>query len=156
VTVSLEDLARALHDAWTAETAYAAPAYLARAPDRPSRGQCGTTALVVEDLLGGELLVAPVSVSGVVQGVHYWNRLAGRDVDLTADQFTADEVVGAPVVVERSPLPAPPAAQAAYLLLRERVAEALGAVNRPSVPGAGSAAGSVPAPDRRPASGPAG
>ena len=64
MTVSLDDLTRALRSVWAPETAFASPEHLARVPGRPSRGQCGTTALVVQDLLGGELLVAPVTVGG--------------------------------------------------------------------------------------------
>jgi hypothetical protein len=116
---SLPEVERAVRAAWSPETAYASPGYLARAPERPGRGQCGPTALVVNDLLGGELLVAQVRVAGVVDGVHYWNRLdGGVDVDLTRDQFTADEVVLEPTVVARRPLPGPERARAAYLLLR--------------------------------------
>ena len=52
-------------------------------PANPSRGQCAVTALVVHDLLGGLLLEAEVHhADGSPQGFHYWNRLAGLDVDL--------------------------------------------------------------------------
>jgi hypothetical protein len=124
--LSLADVERAVRASWSAETAFASADYLHRAPDRPSRGQCGTTALVVHDLLGGELLVAGVAVEGVVDGVHYWNRLPdGRCVDLTADQFVDGEVVQAPRVVERPGPPKPERARAAYGLLRDRVVAAL-------------------------------
>jgi hypothetical protein len=124
--LSLADVERAVRASWSAETAFASADYLHRAPDRPSRGQCGTTALVVHDLLGGELLVAGVAVEGVVDGVHYWNRLPdGRCVDLTADQFVDGEVVQAPRVVERPGPPKPERARAAYGLLRDRVLAAL-------------------------------
>lgn len=121
VPLTLFEVERAVRAAWSPETAYASAEYLARAPDRPGRGQCGTTALVVHDLLGGELLVAPVQTAGGVDGVHYWNRLDDGDVDLTRGQFADDEVVLEPRTVPREPLPRPEAAQAAYLLLRERV-----------------------------------
>jgi hypothetical protein len=89
---------------------------------------------VVNDLLGGELLVAQVRVAGVVDGVHYWNRLdGGVDVDLTRDQFTADEVVLEPTVGARRPLPGPERARAAYLLLRERVFSALAVATSESI-----------------------
>jgi hypothetical protein len=124
--LSLADVQRAVRMSWGPETAFASAGYLERAPDRSSRGQCGTTALVVHDLLGGELLVAEVAVAGVVDGVHYWNRLPdGRCVDLTADQFLAGEVVLAPRVVERPGPPRPERARAAYVLLRDRVLAAL-------------------------------
>lgn len=56
-------------------------------PAKPARGQCGVTALVLQDLLGGELLLAEVrNVDGSRQGVHYWNRLGGGlEIDLTRE-----------------------------------------------------------------------
>ena len=128
--VTLREIEGAVRAAWSPETAYASAEYLARAPERPGRGQCGTTALVVHDLLGGELLVAPVQGPGGLDGVHYWNRLADGDVDLTRDQFTTDELVLEPRTVPRQPLPRPEPARAAYLLLRERVFRALGQPHR--------------------------
>jgi hypothetical protein len=45
-------------------------------PVIPSRGQCGSTALTIHDLLGGQLLIAEVlRTDGSRQGVHYWNLL---------------------------------------------------------------------------------
>lgn len=132
--LTLLEVERAVRAAWSPDTAYASPEYLARAPERPGRGQCGPTALVVNDLLGGDLLVAPVRLAGVVDGVHYWNRLDdARDVDLTRDQFTDDEVVLEARVVHREPLPRPERARAAYLLLRERVFSALALATNASI-----------------------
>lgn len=125
--VNPADVERAIRASWSPETAFASADYLARAPACASRGQCGPTALVVHDLLGGDVLVAEVAVGGVVDGVHYWNRLPdGVDVDLTADQFVDGEVVLAPRVVDRHGPPKPERARAAYSLLRERVLAALG------------------------------
>lgn len=69
----------------------------------PARGQCAVTALVLQDLLGGELLLAEVrNQDGTRQGVHYWNRLsADLEVDLTRDQFVHGETVAEPEVVPR-------------------------------------------------------
>lgn len=71
----------------------------------PARGQCAVTALIVQDLLGGDLLLAEVRhADGSRQGVHYWNRLCGGlELDLTRSQFTRGEVVGVPAVVSRPP-----------------------------------------------------
>ena len=124
--VTLRELEDAIRAAWSAETTFASAEYLARAPGTPSRGQCGTTALVVHDLLGGEVLVSQVAVGGRADGVHYWNRLGGGlEVDLTHDQFCADEVVLPPRVVDRPGLPRPERGRSAYLLLRSRVLTAL-------------------------------
>lgn len=40
-------------------------------PDNPSRDQCGMTALVVQDVLGGDLILAEVRVAGAKVGHHY-------------------------------------------------------------------------------------
>ena len=124
--VTLAEVEAAVRSAWSPETAFARED--SRAPEKASagRGQCGPTALVVQDLLGGELVIAEVTVAGVVDGVHYWNRFGAVDVDLTRDQFLDDEVVGGPRVVQRpSDGIKPGPARDAYLLLRERVLAAL-------------------------------
>jgi hypothetical protein len=48
-------------------------------PDNPALGQCGVTALVVNDLLGGEILKTPLS-----EGWHFYNRINGQVYDFTA------------------------------------------------------------------------
>jgi hypothetical protein len=69
----------------------------------PAKGQCGVTALVIQDLLGGELLIAEVRhADGSRQGVHYWNRLScGTEIDLTRTQFANGELIGRPGLVTR-------------------------------------------------------
>ena len=96
-------------------------------PGNPSRGQCGATALVLLELLGGELLEAEVTFpDGSHQGFHYWNRLPGGvEIDLTAEQFSPDEQIQAPQVIESVQTP-PSRAAEQYLLLRHRVLGALG------------------------------
>jgi len=61
---------------------------------------------------------------GSRQGFHYWNRLAGGDVDLTREQFTHHELLQEPRVVDRLP-EFPWRAQEQYLILRRRVYAAL-------------------------------
>jgi hypothetical protein len=93
----------------------------------PSRGQCGSTALVIHDLLGGELLIAEVVRSdGSRQGVHYWNLLpGGTELDLTREQFAGGEVIGQPRIVRR-PAGLPSRCAEQYLTMRRRVFDALG------------------------------
>lgn len=89
---TLNALEAAVRSSWDDDTTFASPEYLARSDGRPSRGQCGPTALVLQELLGGDLVVADVEHAGRRVGVHYWNVTAGGvELDLTADQFTADE-----------------------------------------------------------------
>lgn len=94
-------------------------------PDNPARGQCGVTALVVQDLLGGDLVLGEVFVEQVKVGHHYWNRLPdGRDVDLTADQFHPGEVVTGGQLQRRPPGP-PRRCREQYEILSRRVRAAL-------------------------------
>jgi hypothetical protein len=92
-------------------------------PGNPARGQCGVTALVVQDVLGGELILAEVRVDGVKVGHHYWNRLpGGTEVDFTAEQFRAGErVVGG--AVQQRPAGPPRRCREQYEVLRGRLIE---------------------------------
>jgi len=95
--------------------------------DNPSRGQCDVTALVVNDLVGGELLSASVYLHGERVEGHMWNRLTnGLELDLTREQFKRGEVVGSPFVRARTPEIASPDhpryhRYELYLALSERV-----------------------------------
>ena len=93
--------------------------------DNPSRGHCAVAALTLHDLIGGDLLLAIVERDDVQVGYHYWNRLAGVDIDLTRDQFIPGESVSAPNVVVRPPeRPGNYAEQ--YDVFRRRVGQQLG------------------------------
>ena len=100
---------------------------MARGAGQPSRGQCGTTALVIQNLLGGDLMVADVEYEGRVEGVHYWNVTPGGvELDLTRDQFTpAESLVNQRRVTTGRNSSA--AGEQPFQLLRERVTAALGA-----------------------------
>lgn len=94
-------------------------------PANAARGQCGTTALVLSDLLGGVLLEAQVFRDGVQVEYHYWNRLpSGFDVDLTREQFSRGETFSEPV--ELHPQPPGPVHGPGYRLLAQRVHDLLG------------------------------
>jgi len=122
---SLREIERAVRAAWGVDICED-PADVPRwSPANPARGQCGPTALVLNDLLGGDLCVAEVHrPDGSRQGFHWWNRLAGVDVDLTLEQFDDDERVQEARVVARPPGPLR-RGEAHYLLLRGRVLAAL-------------------------------
>jgi hypothetical protein len=118
--VTLRDLTVAIRQSWSLETCDPSDR-LAWSDANPSRGQCAVTSLVVHDFLGGELLEAEVhNPDGSRQGFHYWNRLDGIEVDLTRDQFTDDEVVQLPRLIDRKN-GGPWLAHEQYLLFRERV-----------------------------------
>jgi hypothetical protein len=125
--LTLEVLEAAIRASWSLETCDPTdvPSWT---PANPSLGQCAVTSLVVHDLLGGELLEAEVHhPDGSRQGFHYWNRLAGVDIDLTRAQFTSDERVQEPHLIGR--LPSEPwLAQEQYVIFRDRVLAALRAL----------------------------
>jgi hypothetical protein len=117
-TVTLAQLEAAIRGAWSAETCDSPGDWT---PEHPSRHQCGATAAVVRDWLGGEILIANVLRDGRRVERHAWNRLAsGLEVDLTRCQFTRGEELTAPRVEEPVTL-----SRDAYELLARRVREAL-------------------------------
>ena len=98
----------------------------------PARGQCGVTALVIQDLLGGDLIIGEVRYTdGTKQGVHYWNRVGLLELDLTRQQFAHDEHVGPGTVVQRPPGP-PNFHPEGYEVLRSRTLSALGELDTTS------------------------
>ncbi|MEU0137569.1 hypothetical protein ABZ172_26580 [Streptomyces sp. NPDC006296] len=123
----LTDIEDAVRRSWGADTT--TPVHRPHwDPGNPARDQCGVTALVIHDLLGGELLRGEVRVDGERVDHHWWNRLdAGLEIDLTREQFAPRESVTGGVPVER------PAEivrlREEYELLRARVLETLR--NRP-------------------------
>ena len=122
--ITVDELRSHLLAAWGPDTCY--PNMREEwTPQNPSRDQCGMTARVVQDVLGGDLVQGEVHVAGEQIGHHYWNRLPdGSDVDLTGDQFRPEEqVVGGTVVVR--PPDGPRYHREQYELLRRRVLASL-------------------------------
>ena len=70
--------AAALCKSWSSQTSGAWTAA------NPACGQCNVTALLVEELFGGEILKTPLP-----EGNHFYNRIGGQRIDLTASQFEA-------------------------------------------------------------------
>src|ERR1700733_7838695 len=125
-TVIRGDLEAAIRAAWALDTCDPVDADDWSAAN-PSRGQCGSTALTVHDLLGGDLMIAEVlRTDGSRQGVHYWNLLPdGTELDWTREQFASNEVVQEPRIVQR-PAGLPKRGTRQYLTMRQRVLTALG------------------------------
>jgi hypothetical protein len=123
--LTLRALEAAMRGSWSVDTCD--PSDVATwTADEPARGQCAVTALVVRDFLGGQLLEAEVHFrNGSRQGFHYWNRLGGVDIDLTREQFTSDEIVQEPIIVEGPPQVSW-IVDEQYLRFRTRVYAALG------------------------------
>ena len=125
MTMVLSDVEAAVRRSWGADTC--TPEFRERwSAENPARDQCGVTAMVVNDLFGGELMVGDVYVDGVRTDMHWWNRLAGGiEIDLTREQFEPAELV-----TEGAPVPRPPVRGARlreeYEVLRGRVRAELG------------------------------
>lgn len=140
---SFGDIERVIRSAWSA--ASCDPVDLDEwSPQNPARGQCAVTALIVQEFVGGELLLADVhNDDGSRQGVHFWNRLAGGlEVDLTREQFRPTEVVQSPKVIERPADLSGGRLYPQYVALAAAVRAGLQAADDP---GGGCAAFSAPA-----------
>jgi hypothetical protein len=122
---TLAGIERAIRSSWGADTC--APEDRPKwHPGNAARGQCGVTALVLNDLLGGDLVRGEVHVNGQRTDFHWWNRFAEDvDVDLTREQFTSEEIVTAGTVIKR--IPTINRLRDEYELLRSRVHAALAA-----------------------------
>lgn len=73
---SIAALQQALEHAWS-------PASSSKySVENPARGQCSVTALVVQDIFGGEILKTRTD-----EGMHFYNRIDGERCDLTLSQF---------------------------------------------------------------------
>lgn len=125
--LSLGEIDRAVRGSWAPDTCSPDDAErVPWTPANPAWGHCDVTALVVNDLLGGDLVVGEVHVAGEQQGYHWWNRLpSGVEIDLTREQFRDGQVVTEGRVVERPPHP-PRRRNEEYLRFRGRVRARLG------------------------------
>ena len=79
---NLLELFAVLEQCWAKDTAYPSCQEEWVAND-PSYGQCAITATLVFDMFGGS--IHKIKVAG--GGTHYFNKLGGRYVDLTREQF---------------------------------------------------------------------
>jgi hypothetical protein len=123
---TLSEITAALRASWAADTC--SPDDVERAPwtpENPAWGHCDVTALLVHDLLGGDLVVGEVHLHGRQEGFHCWNRRPeGTELDLTREQFRLGQVISAPRILRRD-FVRPRRRAADYELLRERLATRL-------------------------------
>src|SRR5258708_53300 len=90
----MRTLPAVFQECWSRDTSYDPEKWT---PENPTHGQCAITALIIQDLLGGDLLRAKVNDAD-----HYWNRLPdSRELDLTRDQFGSGLTITAPDSVSR-------------------------------------------------------
>lgn len=114
----LTELEQAIKDSWNKDTCH--PAYADKwTYENPALGQCAVTALVVQDYFGGYIL-------NNEEYHHYWNKIKGKNVDLTRVQFPENlEIKADRAVMRNSILKGMAAIQARtlqrYELLKQRV-----------------------------------
>lgn len=85
--MKLSELQEMLRKCWTKGTSGQPSKWT---PENPAWGQCGVTALVVQDFFGGKLLRGWIESEEYI-GSHYWNLLPnGREIDFTWEQFSKD------------------------------------------------------------------
>lgn len=104
-----------LRDAWCRETSSDPDNWT---PENPAWGQCAVSALIIQDLLGGELLRT------TVQGVsHYYNRTENHELlDVTLEQFRSNVGLFGPTEVRtREYVLSFPDTARRYELLKSRV-----------------------------------
>src|ERR1044071_606171 len=95
---TLQEIEAAIRASWGRETSDDPDEW---SEENPARGQCAVTALLIRELLGGEILIANVLRDGRRVDRHAWNRLpSGLRLDLTREQFVHGERFGEPAAEE--------------------------------------------------------
>ncbi|MDN5388963.1 MULTISPECIES: YunG family protein [Bacillus] len=74
-----EQIMNALYKSWSSDSSSK------WSQDNPAKGQCGVTALIVNDLLGRE-----IRKTRLPEGWHFYNFINGKRYDLTVSQFKED------------------------------------------------------------------
>lgn len=115
----LEHVRSALKSAWSIETS---SKWL---PENPALGQCGVTALVVQDLLGGDILKTRTG-----DAWHFYNRIGGKRMDFSEGQFSSP-VVYSDFPADRKQALADTLPEQ-YRTLRERLLEKMDAASAPN------------------------
>jgi len=75
------EIQSALIESWSLETS------TKWKKSNPALGQCGVTALIAQDMLGGEILKTRVVKAPHIDIWHYYNNIGGRIIDFTETQF---------------------------------------------------------------------
>lgn len=86
--VSESQLVDAIRAAWSQATTADPDRWSA---GKPAIGQCDVSSFVAWEYLGGDLVLWKVMVDGEQREHHYSNRIRGRDLDLSVEQFDGHE-----------------------------------------------------------------
>lgn len=88
--MNFSTLKKALQNSWSKETSYCPNEWN---ESNPSIGQCATTALIVNDYLGGEIVWAEVILPDGKKISHFFNLVDGEEIDFTKEQFPEGTVI---------------------------------------------------------------
>ena len=119
--VRLKELRAKFEKTWSRDTCWHKADFH---PKVPSGGQCFVTAMIVQDIFGGDLIQGTVrQIDGKMN--HYWNKLPdGQEFDLTSDQFVeGDGIHRHPLAVMSNRSVSPNRRCKRYLLLKKRIVE---------------------------------
>ena len=89
--------------------------------NKGSAGHCAVTSLIVQDYFGGDIMFT--HVKGNKKWTHFYNRINGKKVDLTHNQFAKNTKFVKPVVVSRKYPLNSKRTQRGYNILKRRVAK---------------------------------
>jgi hypothetical protein len=119
--VYIKELRARFEKAWSRDTCWHKAVFH---PKVPSGGQCFVTAMVVQDIFGGDIIQGTVrQIDGKMN--HYWNRFPnGQEFDFTSDQFVeGDGIHRHPFAVKSNKFASPNRKSKRYLLLKNRIVE---------------------------------
>ncbi len=88
-----------MRKSWSKETSYCPDEWN---EENPAVGQCAVSALVANDYFGGKIIWSEVLLSDGQKISHYFNLIAGQEVDLTRSQFPAGTIIPAGVEKKKS------------------------------------------------------
>jgi len=88
----ISKLEEAIRKSWSKETSSDPEKW---AYENPAWGQCAVTALLVNDYLGGDIVWAEAKLPDGKGISHYFNRIEGREIDLTRRQFPEGTIIPA-------------------------------------------------------------
>ena len=117
----IKDLEEIFKKTWCRETSYNCNKW---SQENPALGQCGVSALIVQDFFGGDLLYTDKCWDkyGWIFCAHCWNRLPnGQWIDLTRCQFNEGVKIGAPKTGKREVFLQDKEVKERYVLLRSLV-----------------------------------
>ena len=80
----IKSLKEIFRKAWSKETS-SDPEHWSS--DNPAWGQCAVSACALQDIIGGEIVWAEVTMPDGQKLSHYFNKVGGQEIDFTREQF---------------------------------------------------------------------